>query len=458
MNPRPPQLRKQLLAWLLVPLFVLLAIDTFFSYRVALEFSRRAYDRSLVEIARDLSLHLRGEFASVVLDLPEEARRILLEDPDDRIHYLVLDGNDRKIAGGAVPAPAAGVSSRNPAERFYEAEIDAEAVRVVEVAVPARGTRPAAKVRVAETTRRRTALAREILLAVVLPQALLLVVAGIVVWVGVVRGLAPLERVRRAVAARSHREWSPVAEVDVPGEVRPLLQEIDDLVARLDHALTLQVRFIGDAAHQLKTPITVLKANLELALREPDPTRAREALEAAHAGLDRLSRTVSQLLSLARNEPDASHKIVLVPLDLGAAALEAASAWVPAALKRGIDLGFEGPPQQVMARGDAARLRELLDNLIDNAVRYSKPGGKVTVRVHDSPPAVCIDDDGPRIPVEERQRVFERFHRLLGDVEGGSGLGLAIATEIARIHGASIVLGHDKDGVGNTFSVKFPAM
>ena len=161
---------------------------------------------------------------------------------------------------------------------------------------------------------------------------------------------------------------------------------------------------------------------------------------------------------LARNEPDASHKVVLAPLDLGAVALEAASAWVPAALKRGIDLGFEGSPQQAMANGDAARLRELLDNLIDNAVRYTPPGGKVTVRVQASPPAVCVDDDGPRIPVEERQRVFERFHRLLGDVEGGSGLGLAIATEIAHIHGASIVLEHDQDGVGNTFSVKFPAM
>lgn len=456
MRRRQPQLRRQLLAWLLVPLSILLFIDSFFSYRIALEFSQRAYDRALVEIARDLSLHLRREAGVVTLDLPEEARRILLEDPDDRIHYLVLDGNDRRVAGDPVLADAPPRGGKP--ERFYDARANGAPVRVVEVAVAAQGDRPAAKVRVAETTRRRTALAREILLAVVLPQALLLVVSGIVVWIGVVRGLAPLERVRRAVAARSHREWSPVAEEDVPGEVRPLLQEIDDLVARLDRALTLQVRFIGDAAHQLKTPITVLKANLELSLRESDPVRAREALEAAHAGLDRLSRIVLQLLSLARNEPDAAQQIVLEPLDLGVVALDAASAWVPAALKRGIDLGFEASPAPATVRGDASRLRELLDNLIDNAVRYSEQGGKITVRVESSPPCVHIDDDGPRIPPEERQRVFERFHRLLGNKEGGSGLGLAIATEIALIHGATITLDHDEDGVGNTFTVTFPGL
>lgn len=458
MRRRQPQLRRQLLAWLLVPLSILLFVDSFFSYRIALEFAQRAYDRALVEIARDLSLHLRRESGVVTLDLPEEARRILLEDPDDRIHYLVLDGNARRVAGDPVLATAAPPPRGQAPERFYDAQIDGAPVRVVEVTVAAQGDRSPAKVRVAETTQRRTALAREILLAVVLPQALLLVVSGIVVWFGVVRGLAPLERVRRAVAARSHREWSPVAEEDVPGEVRPLLQEIDDLVARLDRALTLQVRFIGDAAHQLKTPITVLKANLELSLRESDPTRAREALEAAHAGLDRLSRIVLQLLSLARNEPDAAHQIVLLPLDLGAVALEAASAWVPAALKRGIDLGFEAAPSPATVRGDASRLRELLDNLIDNAVRYSTHGGKITVRVESSPPSVHIDDDGPRIPAEERERVFERFHRLLGNKEGGSGLGLAIATEIALIHGATITLGHDEDGVGNTFTVRFPAL
>ena len=127
-------------------------------------------------------------------------------------------------------------------------------------------------------------------------------------------------------------------------------------------------------------------------------------------------------------------------------------------MKRRIDLGFDGPDSGVRIRGDGERLRELFDNLIDNAVRYTAEGGRVTVRVVAAPPAVQVNDDGPRIPEGERQRVFERFHRLLGEVEGGSGLGLSIAREIARIHGATIALRDDVDGVGNTFSVSFPAL
>jgi two-component system sensor histidine kinase TctE len=292
---------------------------------------------------------------------------------------------------------------------------------------------------------------------VVLPQALLLLVACLVVWFGVVHGLAPLERVRRAVASRTHRQWRPVAADDVPGEIRPLLQAIDELVARLDQALTLQSRFISDAAHQLKTPIAVLKAQLELAMREGDLARMRQSLANSHQGLERLSRVVAQLLSLARNEPEGSARAELAPLDLNAFALEAASAWVPVALQRRVDLGFEAAEGPVTIQADAARLRELLDNLVDNAVRYTRPGGRVTVKVAADPrPTLSVDDDGPSIPPEERHRVFERFHRLLGNAEGGSGLGLAIAQEIARIHGAAIELRDDADGVGNTFTVAFP--
>ncbi len=451
-------LRRQLLAWLLVPLSVLLFVDTFVSYRVALEFARRAYDRSLVEIARDLSLHVRVAGGTVTLDLPAEARRILLEDPDDKVFHSVTDASGRSVSGEGV-LPAAPVPRPNGREFFYDAAVDGLPVRVVELRMSAAqaGGRPPAIVRVGETLNRRNALAREILLSVILPQALLLAVAGIVVWVGIAHGLAPLERVRRRVAARSHREWSPVAEDDVPGEVRPLLQAIDELVARLDHALTLQSRFISDAAHQLKTPVAALKANVELAMREGDARRAAQALAAANAGLDRVSRLISQLLSLARNEPEAAASIALAPVDLGALVLEAATDWVPAALKRRIDLGFEAAAVPVTVPGDRARLRELLDNLIDNAVRYTPEGGRVTVRVDADPPSIRVDDDGPRIPPEERQRVFERFHRLLGDAHGGSGLGLAIAREIARIHGAAISLRDDDDGTGNTFKVSFPA-
>ena len=454
------QLRKQLLIWLAIPLSLLLSADALVSYWIALSFSQRAYDRSLVEIARDLSLHLRQRDGAVELNLPESARRILLTDPEDRVYFEVSSDEGRLLAGDRLPrAPApAGASGRF--EHLYGAELGGEAVRVVELRADF-SVLPSAKgvvIRVAETKNKRNALAREILVSVLAPQILLIGIAVLVVWIGVAHGLAPLDRIRRTVTARSARDFSPIALSDVPAEMRPLLESFNTLMARLESALTVQSGFIADAAHQLKTPVAGLQAQLELAVREQDVVRMRESVARSFAALERLARLISQLLSLARNEPQAAAAITLEPLDVNALALEATKRWVPEALKRNIDLGFEGGDQTIVIRGEPGRLHELLDNLLDNAVRYTRAGGRVTVRTSAHPsPIVTVSDDGPSIPLQERKRIFERFHRLLGGPRDGSGLGLSIALEIARIHGAEIQLSDDLDGVGNTFSVHFPA-
>ena len=454
-----PLLRTQLLIWLLVPLFVLLTADTLISYWVALNFSQRAHDRTLVEVAREVSLHLRGSNGGLTLDMPPDARRVLLVDPVDRIHFEVTTADGRRVDGEPLAPAGSDAAKRRTPEAFYDGVFDGEEVRIVELRLapdPASG-RAGAVVRVAETKLKRNELAREILLSVVLPQVLLILIACVVVWVGVVRGLSPLQRLQRAVASRSDRDRSPVAADNVPGEVSPLLHSINELLSRLDHVLTLQSRFVSDAAHQLKTPMAALKTQFEVALRETDPQRMREALQGIYPRLERLSRLVSQLLSLARNEPDAVSAVTLAPLDLDALALDVATGWVPEALKKQIDLGFEGAGRPVQVSGDLVRLRELLDNLLDNAVRYSRNGGRITVRVTAVPPTVDVNDDGPSIPPEERARVFERFHRLLGSGQDGSGLGLAIAQEIAHLHRGEITLGEDtSDGIGNTFSVVLP--
>jgi two-component system sensor histidine kinase TctE len=309
-------------------------------------------------------------------------------------------------------------------------------------------------IRVAETKVKRRALTREIVLSVVVPQVLLIALAGVVVWFGVVRGLSPLSALQQAVASRSYRDRSPLTVSGVPGEVRPLLDEINQLLERLDNALTMQDRFVADAAHQLKTPVAALQAQLELALTESDPRRLRESLARLMTGLERLSRLVSQLLALARNEPEAARTMTFTAVDLAALAFEAAGDWVDEALRKRIDLGFEGEREGARVQGDPVRLRELLDNLIDNAIRYTPEGGRVTVRVAAAPrPSVSVSDDGPTIPVADKDRVFQRFYRILGTVERGSGLGLAIAQEIARLHGGSITTSDDLDGIGNTFTV-----
>lgn len=454
-------LRRQLLTWLLVPLSLLLAADAFVSYWIALSFSQRAYDRALLEIAREVSLRVGGDGGRLEFDMPEAVREVLFTDPSDTLYYEVAAADGALVAGDPIAPPQARAARAGGSEVYYDGTVRGIPVRVVALqmrADPGSG-RPAAVVRVAETKVKRAELTREILLSVLLPQVLLILIAGTIVWGGVVRGLLPLERVRQAVALRTHRERGPVPVSDVPGEVRPLVDAVNGLLERLDHVLTLQARFVADAAHQLKTPVAGLQAQMELALRETDPERIRESITRLYAGLERLARLVSQLLSLARNEPDAVRSVSVRPVDLNALALEAATNWVPAALGKRIDLGLESSPSAVMIRGDPGRLRELFDNLLDNAVRYTPESGRVTVRVSRDPvPSVAVSDDGPAIPPHERVRVFERFHRLLGATREGSGLGLAIALEIARLHGADIILEDDKDGTGNTFTVIFPPL
>ncbi len=450
-------LRVQLLKWLTVPLLLLFIADTTASYWLAQSFADRAYDRSLVEMARDVSLHLRSAGREVELDIPASALAILFNDPSDRIFFDVAELDGRRIAGRPLPEHASAGDAAS--EVFYHGTVDSLPVRVVRLRVRADPvtSRPAVVVRVAETTNRRTVLAREMLLSMIVPQVLLIAIALAVVRVGVGRGLRPLEVIRTAVVSRATRDLSRVPLRGVPGEVRPLLVAINELLDRLSRMLTLQRRFIADAAHQLKTPVAALLAQLEVAMRETDPSRTQEQLKRLNDGLVRLARLMSQLLSLARNEPEGSATTVFRDVDLTELALDAASAWVPEALKRRIDLGFEEAATRVSVRGDAIRLRELLDNLLDNAVRYSNEGGRITVRVESGlQPVVHIADDGPVISAEDRARVFERFHRLLGSPGDGSGLGLAIAQEIATLHGAHITLGEDSDGTGNVFSVIFP--
>jgi two-component system sensor histidine kinase TctE len=453
-------LRTQLLRWLVVPLIALLAADAAVSYLLANRVAQDAQDKALREIARDLALQVRRDAAgALVLELPEAARRMLLDDPEDLIVYEVLDAQGRRVAGEAVKPPALQSRPGRQGELLYDTALDGSPARAVQWPLLDAPGAPGALLRVAETRQQRDATARAILAAVVLPQMLLIALAAGIVRFGVNRGLRPLQDLQCAVAERSHKDLSPIDDTRVPGEVQPLVRSVNALLARLEEVLTMQSRFIADAAHQLKTPVAGLKAHIELLARSSEPAEREALVGRLEVGVERLSRLVSQLLALARNEPEAARMIDFRPVDLGALVLETAANWVPQALKHGIDLGLEAEEAQetpILVQGDASRLRELFDNLIDNAIRYSPPGGHVTVRVSAAPtPTVEVSDDGPRIPPQEQQRVFERFHRLLGSGEG-NGLGLAIAQEIARLHQARIVVQDDADGIGNRFSVVFP--
>lgn len=452
-----PTLRSRLLRLVLVPLSLVLLIDIVGSYFVVRHVANDVYDVELNEIARELLLHVTRTSDGMGFDLSPDAERTLLLDKEDQVYYAIrtLDGN---LIAGDPTLPVQRVIKSGKETAYYDGVLGDQSVRVALF----RGqpllhpTTAPVLIQVAETQIKRDRHERALLIQLILPQVLLILIAGILIWRGVAQGLAPLRNLQQEVGVRSHLDLSPIAADNVPGEVEPLVGAVNDLMKRVDAVLGFQGRFIADTAHQLRTPVAGLKAHIELALREDDPVQIKRAMGHLYTSAERLSRLVSQLLSLARNEPN-NVAANFAPFDLNQLALRTAQDWVPLAYKKQIDLGFDAAAQPVLLNGEAARVTEMINNLVDNAIRYTPPGGRVTVHVRmDQNAHLIVSDDGTRIPVEERKRIFERFHRLLGSHEEGSGLGLAIVHEIATLHNATITLEDDVDGVGNTFTVSFP--
>jgi signal transduction histidine kinase len=297
-------------------------------------------------------------------------------------------------------------------------------------------------VQVAQPWRVRERLAGAAALRVALPLLLLLpLMAAAIVWI-VGRSLLPLERVIAEVQRRDAHSLSPIETPSLPLEVAPLIAELNRLLARLAEAFDAQRAFVADAAHELRSPLTALRLQLQLLARAPDATALALARDNLGAAIERSIHLVEQLLTLARSEHDSapSHMRALALDEVVRAAIADAHAFAAA---RGSELSLDAP-DRVTIRGDADALRILVRNLIDNAVRYTPANGRVRVRVTSQPGGgarIDVDDSGPGIPPAERARAFDRFYRRDGSPAGGSGLGLAIVKAIASRHGATVALG-----------------
>lgn len=291
----------------------------------------------------------------------------------------------------------------------------------------------------------------------ILPFVLLLPLMAVLVWFAVTRGLQPLRTVAAAVKARSAASLDPLPDAQVPQELKPLVYALNDLLPRLSRALEMQRAFVADAAHELRTPLTALRLQLQLAERAQDEPERTEAHAALRHGLDRATHVVEQLLTLARQEPSNASR-QMGDVDLGALASDVVGAHAPFAEARSIDLGIARHETDVVVRGEAEALRTLLSNLVDNALRYTPPGGRVDVCVYrgDEGAIAEIVDTGPGIPAEERTRVFDRFYRRSGGDTSGSGLGLAIVKSIADRHDARVALAESPEGRGLQARVVFP--
>jgi two-component system sensor histidine kinase TctE len=435
-------------------LVVLLTLDAVACYYTALYFANLVYDRWLIDSTRSLALAVRAQDGQIQFDLPRVGQEVFQFDEVDKTFFRVSSLRRGYIAGDRTlpdpqPVNLGGI-------RLDYAAADGSRIRLVQTRIAPPNSADVVTVEVAETLIKRSTLAREILLGMVAPQVALFGVALLLAWLGVLRGLKPLTDLAAQIESRDQNNLSPVSQGGLHRETRILVTRINELLARLGSAIQAQKRFVADAAHQLRTPLAAVLLHAERAERAPDAPSEREALRALHRSVERAARLSQQLLALARAEPEAVTVLELKAVDLSELARRIGEEWIGRALEKDIDFGLIVPQGPVWIYGDERLLAEMLSNLIDNALRYGNESGKVNLIVQaDSLYSICVQDDGPGIPVQERTRILERFYRVPGSSGEGCGLGLAIVEEIARLHKSKVEIGAGPDERGSRFTVSF---
>jgi two-component system, OmpR family, sensor histidine kinase TctE len=468
-----PALREQrslfgeILDWMLAPLLLLWPMSVILTWLVAQGIANKPFDRELGEMVRVLSKQVVIQNPRVPSEsvatfvLPAGASEILHTDEADTIYYQVLGLRGEYLSGDrTLPVPADDDRGPPGEVQFRDDVVNNDNVRVAYlwldtpnragVGAGSNAGTGAPLLQVAETLGKRSRLVSEIIKGVILPQFVILPLAVLLVWLALARGIAPLNELQRRIRGRDSSDLSPIDEREAPEEVSPLVRAINDLLARLDQSMQSQKHFLADAAHQLKTPLAGLRTQAELAQREidsgtSDPQAMKRSLQQISLSSQRAAHMVNQLLAMARAE-DPQQAAQKQAVNLSRLALDAVQDFVPRALDKQIDLGFEGPEGDapLSVHGNPTLLRELIRNLVDNALLYTPVGGTVTVRVLDDPfgqvVVLQVEDSGPGIAPGEREQVFLPFYRVLGTNVDGSGLGLAIVREIAQQHGAEVAI------------------
>lgn len=449
----------EILDWMLVPLLLLWPVSIAVTYLGAKSIANQPFDRALDDKVMVVAQQLKLSGGKISTSLYPSARDILRADDIDYVYYQILGPGGELIEGDHdMPLPlleedkprSGAVQFRNELMRGNEVRI---AYSYISLGLTRTGQRiptesqPVALVQVAETLDKRAQLANEIIKNIILPQFIILPIALALVWFALSNGLAPLTELQQHIRARRPDDLRPIESDQVPEEISPLVRSLNDMLERLAQTIQMQKRFIADAAHQMKTPLAGMRMQSELALRQTNPNEIHRSLEQLSKSSESATRLVNQLLALARAENQTPEAAPFMPLELSELARDVVQDWVQNSFAHRIDLGFERPGHPVMVQGNAVMLRELLNNLIDNALRYTPAGGSVTVRVRPDElhgmAILEVEDTGPGIPVAERGHVFERFYRILGSNVEGSGLGLSIVREIAQQHDAAIAIEHN---------------
>jgi len=416
-------IRRQLLAALLGTISLALLAGAFAIYRSTLAEVDDLFDYQLRQLAlslRDQAYH--NAFAQATEDVAEDFDFVIqVWSPEGvRVYY----SHPHKTLPGLVQMGYNTITTPEGNWRVFAAQLNSLVIQV------------------AQPLKVRNQMAIKTALHLLIPLSALLPVLSLLIWILVSRGLAPLDRLAKAVATRSPKALEPLPEQKAPEEVLPLVRSLNDLLARLGDALAAQRAFIADAAHELRTPIAAMQLQAQLVERAESEEEARAAIADLKAGIQRAGHAVRQLLTLARQDPDMAAK-PFVSVSLAELARSVIGDQIALAGAKDIDLGIEAVDESALVLGDTEGLRILLTNLIENAIRYTPKGGQVDIfirRMEDGRASVEVADTGPGIAVKDQARVFDRFYRAEGTAEPGTGLGLAIVKTVADRHGASIEL------------------
>jgi two-component system sensor histidine kinase TctE len=452
-------LRARLLLALLVPLGAVVMVDAALDYLSADRQAGLAQDRALAATAIGLSARLEtdrdGDVPAHLVAMMNAVARL---SPGDELYYLVRDARGGTISGWpSLSALIPAVLTANPS--FVDAQVQRRPVRAA--VYDYAGPDGHATIVVAQTLRQRTLHVREAVALAAAANALIALSVLGTALLAVGFALRPLLRMSQRLPRHEVAALRPIRLREVPTEIVPLARALNRLMRRLRRTVLARQAFISNTAHQLRTPLAGLGAQAQLLARQPLPESQAQRVREMGLAIERLSHLVRQLLALARADEDATGDIPMLPVELADVLQSAASACLDAALARDVDLGFEPLPAKV--HGSSWMLHELLVNLVGNAIAHTPRGTVVTVRcgrlpdVHGVPHAYLeVEDDGPGIPVDDRERVFDRFVRLAEQDRRGTGLGLAIVREIAQRHGATVTLGIGAQGKGLRVRVQFP--
>lgn len=450
------------MAWLLPALVVLMCGELWLRYQELRSAANAAYDRSLAGAIKGIDAGVSTASGGLAVELPYQMLEFFQLTANGKVFYRIST-EDGLVTLGNADLPTPKVSLTPDVPHFYDAEYFLEPVRIG--AYLRRLDKPLygqdaqnVVIQVAESTQSRSAFVAALLLQGALLDVLLVVVIAALMAAAVVLALRPVLRVRTQVLQRAQDDLAPMDPTGVPREIRPLVQAINHHLGQWVRLARTQAQFLEDASHQLRTPLAVLRTQVDYAMREPELARVRDALQAMQGGIERSTRLVNQLLALAHVNTLVTPSESTERLGLSALVNDVARTLLPQSRRKRQDFAFLAPVVEVYVEGVELLLREAVMNLVDNAIRYAPEGGHITVTVdqRDSQARVSISDDGPGIAAEERPHIGERFRRGKTALAGGAGLGLAIAKAIMEQHRGALQIADDAAVPGLTIRLLLP--